>query len=177
MKTTDDQDGLLFIEIDLRKKHKRNLACVASCPLSEDNFTSDVTTAQSPSFNLFSSHGERGIEPLLEGAATLENGGQEEVQQCPELRQLVLQRRSCQEDSAWSQIVGVEDLRQFTVVVFHTVAFIHDHVLPADLVRRQKRGVRVDKASTALPSVHPHQIACPTLTPSDPHWFSPKPKP
>ena len=90
--------------------------------------------------NLFSGHGERGIEPLLEGAATLENSGQEEVQQGPELRQLVLQRRSCQEDTARSQIVGVEDLRQLTVVVFHTVAFVHYHILPADLVRGQKRG-------------------------------------
>lgn len=135
------------------------------CLLSEDKFKSDITTAQSPSFNLFSSHGERGIEPLLESAATLENGGQEEVQQCPELRQLILQWSSCQEDSSWSQIVGVENLRQLTVVVFHTVAFIHNHVLPADLVRRQKRGVREDEASTALPSVHPHQIACPALTP------------
>lgn len=77
---------------------------------------------------------------MLECAAALENGGQEEVQQCPELREFVLQRCSCQEDSARSQVVGVQNLRQLTVVVFHTVAFIHDHVLPANLVRRQKRG-------------------------------------
>lgn len=166
METTDDQDGLLFIEINLRQKHKRNLTCVSPYPLSQDNFKTAIPTAQSPSFNLFSSHGKRGIKPLLEGAATLENGGQEEVQQRPELRQLVLQRGSCQEDSAWSQVVGVENLRQLTVVVFHAVAFIHDHVLPADLGRRQKRGVRVDKVgSPALLSVHPHQIACQTLTP------------
>lgn len=160
METTDDQDGFLLIEIDLKKKHKRK-----SCCLWGDTFETNITTAQSPSFNLFSSHGKRGIEPLLEGAATLENGGQEEVQQRPELRQLVLQRRSCQEDSTWSQIVGVENLRQLTVVVLHTVAFIHDHVLPADLAGRQERGVRVREADTALLSVHPHQIACPTLTP------------
>lgn len=110
METADDQDGLLFIEIDLRKKHKRSLAicCVSLCNLSEDNFQSDFCKRlRVPLLNLFSGHGERGIEPLLEGAATLENGGQEEVQQCPELGQLVLQRRSGQEDPAWSQVVGV----------------------------------------------------------------------
>lgn len=157
METTDDQDGLLFIEIDLRKKHWRNSAGVALCRLWGDNFKSKITTAQSPSFNLFSSHGKRGIEPLLESAATFENGGQEEVQQCPELRQLVLQWRSCQEDSAWSQIVGVEHLRQLTVVVFHTVAFIHDHVLPTDLVRRQKRAA--DEAHSHIGELTPGRLS------------------
>lgn len=108
METADDQDGLLFIEIDLRKKHKRSLARGAPYNRSEDNFQSDLCKRlRVPLLNLFSSHGERGIEPLLEGAATLENGGQEEVQQCPELGQLVLQRRSGQEDPAWSQVMGV----------------------------------------------------------------------
>lgn len=94
------------------------------------------STTQDPSFHLFSSHGEGGVEPLLEGAATLENGGQEEVQQGPQLRQFVLQWCSRQKDSARGQVMSVENLRQLTVVVFHAVAFIDDHVLPADLVRR-----------------------------------------
>lgn len=131
METTDDQDGLLLVEIDLRKKRERHFSCAASRPSSGGEF-------RVHRFHLFSSHGERGVEPLLEGAAALEDGGQQEVQQRPELGQLVLQRRSRQEDSARSQIVGVENLRQLAVVVFHTVAFVHDHVLPADLARRQK---------------------------------------
>lgn len=43
---------------------------------------------------LFSCHGKGGVEPLLKGAAAFENGGQEEVEQRPELRQFVLQGSS-----------------------------------------------------------------------------------
>lgn len=39
---------------------------------------------------LLPSHGERSVEPLLEGAAALEDGGQQEVEQRPELGELVL---------------------------------------------------------------------------------------
>lgn len=45
---------------------------------------------ESPSLYLLSSHGEGGVEPLLESAATLENGGKKEVQQRPELGEFVL---------------------------------------------------------------------------------------
>lgn len=40
--------------------------------------------------DLLSSHGKGGIEPLFEGAAALKDGWQQEVEQCPQLRQLVL---------------------------------------------------------------------------------------
>lgn len=82
---------------------------------------------------LFSSHGKGGVEPLLEGAAALENGWQQEVEQCPQLRQLVLQWCPCQQDTPWSQVVCVQHLSQLTVVVLHPVAFIHNHILPANL--------------------------------------------
>lgn len=88
--------------------------------------------------HLFSSHSKGRIEPLLKGAAALEDGGQQEIEECPELRELVLQRRACQQKAAGSHIVRVEDLRQFAVVVLHAVAFIHNHVLPADLQAQQQ---------------------------------------
>lgn len=34
--------------------------------------------------------------------------------------------------------MGVQDLGQLTVVVLHPVAFIHDHILPADLAGDRK---------------------------------------
>lgn len=44
------------------------------------------------------------------------------------------------------------------MVVFHAVAFVHDHVLPTNLERRkEKRGVHSDRISTTLLPLHPHQ--------------------
>lgn len=80
-----------------------------------------------------SCHSERGVEPLLESAAALEDGRQEEVEQCPQLGQLVLQWSTGEEEAAGSHIVGVEHLGQFTVMVLHAVTFVHDHVLPTNL--------------------------------------------
>ena len=82
---------------------------------------------------LLPGHGEGRVEPLLEGAAALEDGGQQEVEERPELGQLVLQRRARQQQAARRHVVRVEDLRQLAVVVLHAVAFVHNHVLPADL--------------------------------------------
>ena len=80
-----------------------------------------------------SGHGEGCVEPLLEGAAALEDGGQEEVEQGPELGQLVLQRRPGEQETPWGHVVCVQHLRQPAVVVLHAVTFVHNHVLPADL--------------------------------------------
>lgn len=80
-----------------------------------------------------SSHGKRCIKPLLECAAALKNGGEEEVEEGPEFRELILQWGPGQEDPSGGHVVRVEDLRQLAVVVLHAVAFVHDHVLPADL--------------------------------------------
>jgi len=82
---------------------------------------------------LLSRHGERGVEPLLEGAAALEDGGQQEVEQRPQLGQLVLQRRAGEQEAARRHVVRVQHLGQLAVVVLHAVALVHDHVLPADL--------------------------------------------
>lgn len=83
--------------------------------------------------HLLSGHGKGRIEPLFKGAAALEDGGQKEVEERPELRKLVLQWCARQQQAAGGHIVCVEDLGQLAVVVLHAVAFIHDHILPTDL--------------------------------------------
>lgn len=88
------------------------------------------TTGQT---HLFPGHGEGCVEPLLEGAAALEDGGQQEVEQRPELGKLVLQWCACQQQAAGRHVVRVEHLRQLAVVVLHAVTFVHNHVLPTDL--------------------------------------------
>lgn len=83
--------------------------------------------------HLLSSHGKGSIEPLLKCTAALENGGQEEVEQGPQLRQLVLQWSPCEQHTPWGQVVRVQDLGQLTVVILHTMALVHNHVLPTQL--------------------------------------------
>ena len=79
-----------------------------------------------------SSHGKRRIKPLLECAAALKNGGEEEVEG-PEFRELILQWGPGQEDPSGGHVVRVEDLSQLAVVILHSVAFVHYHVFPPDL--------------------------------------------
>ncbi len=90
--------------------------------------------------DLLSGHGEGRVEPLLKRAAALEDGGQQEVEQRPELRKLVLQRRPGQQHAPRRQVMRVQHLRQLTVMVLHAMAFVHDHVLPANLC--QETGAR-----------------------------------
>lgn len=81
----------------------------------------------------FTSHGKWSIKPLFECAAALENCREEEVQEGPEFRELILQRGPSQEDSPGGHIVSVQDLSQLAVVILHSVAFVHYHVFPPNL--------------------------------------------
>jgi len=92
-----------------------------------------MKTTRRTATHLLAGHGEGGVEPLLECVAALEDGGQQEVEQRPELGQLVLQRRAGEQHAARGQVVRVQDLGQLAVVVLHAVALVHDHVLPAKL--------------------------------------------
>lgn len=94
----------------------------------------------SPFPHLLPGHGEGCVEPLLEGAAALEDGWEQEVEEGPELRELVLERGPGEEQPPRGHIVGVEHLRQFAVVVLHPVPLVHNHVLPADLREREAQG-------------------------------------
>ena len=73
-------------------------------------------------FYLFARDSEWSIEPLFKGVAGLEDGGQQEVEKGPQLWQLVLQGRACQQQPVVGGVVCVEDLGEFTVVVLHTFA-------------------------------------------------------
>ena len=83
--------------------------------------------------NLFASDSERGVEPLLEGVAGTKDRRQQKVEQRPEFRKFVLQRRSGEQQPVVGRVVRVQDLRQLAVVVLHAVALVDDHVLPTDL--------------------------------------------
>lgn len=83
--------------------------------------------------HLLSGGSERGIEPLLKCRHRLENGRQEEVEQGPQFGQLVLKRRTRQEETVRRQVVRVEHLRQLAVVVLHAVTLVDDHVLEGQL--------------------------------------------
>ena len=52
--------------------------------------------------------------------------------------QLYLQRRAGQQQSERRDIVGVQYLCQFTVMILHAMALINDHVLPAHLQQRNR---------------------------------------
>ena len=90
-------------------------------------------------FYLFARDSEWSIEPLLKGVAGLEDGGQQEVEEGPQLWQLVLQWRASQQQSVVGGVVSVEDLGKFAVMVLHAVTLVDDHVLPANLDDKQKR--------------------------------------
>jgi hypothetical protein len=70
---------------------------------------------------------------LLKSAARLENRGQQEVEESPQLWQFILEWGACEEQSVRRQVVSVEDLSQFAVVVLHSVTLVNNHVLPAQL--------------------------------------------
>lgn len=81
----------------------------------------------------FSGHGEWSIKPLFECAAALKDCREEEVEEGPELWELILQWGPSQEDPSGGYVVSVQDLSQLAVVILHSVAFIHDHVFPPNL--------------------------------------------
>jgi len=85
--------------------------------------------------HLLAGGGEGRVEPLLEGGAGLEDGGQQEVEEGPELGQLVLERRAGEEQAVRRDVGHVERVGELAVVVLHAVALVDDHVLPADLAQ------------------------------------------
>ena len=73
-----------------------------------------------------------GVEPFVEILRVVEDIGQEEVEQSPQLVQVVLQRRSGDQ-----QPIGCFELsdnfRQFRFLVFDAMGFVDDHVSPIEL--------------------------------------------
>ena len=91
--------------------------------------------------NLFSCHGEGSVEPLVEGGHGLEDAGQEEVEERPELGEFVLEGRPCEEEAVRRRVVRVQDHRQLTVMVLHSVTLVYYHVLPPQLFKKKKRDI------------------------------------
>ena len=107
---------------------------------------------------LFSGDGKRRVEPLLEGVASSEDRRQQEVEEGPELRQLVLKRRAGQQEPVVGRVVRVQDLSQLAVVVLHSVALVDDHVLPTNLETKRNRTHLVARLSL---------LQCPQITWND----------
>ena len=83
--------------------------------------------------DLLAGGGEGRVEPLLERAARLEYVRQEEVEERPQLGQLVLQRRAGEQQAVRRYVERVQRHGQLAVVVLHAVALVDDHVAPAYL--------------------------------------------
>lgn len=105
---------------------------------SSKQFISDLIKKTLPQYP-FSSHGKWSIEPLLKGAAALENGWKKEIEESPKFRQFVLQRSPSQQDSPRGHIVSIQDLSQLAVMVLHSMALIYDHVLPPNLKEKEEK--------------------------------------
>lgn len=74
------------------------------------------------------------LEPVVEEFGLAEYFGEEEVEQAPELVQVVLEGGASQQQFA----LGVEfadDLGELTVLVLDLVGFVNDDVVPLDLLQ------------------------------------------
>lgn len=125
VQTTDNQNGLFLVQVHLQTRKTSINIYWHNC--RETGYSTFLIRY------LLSSHGERSVEPLLKSAAALEDSGQQEVEQRPELGQLVLQRCAGEQHTPRRQVVRVQHLSQFAVMVLHTMPLVHDHVLPAQL--------------------------------------------
>ncbi len=70
---------------------------------------------------------------MLEGGHTLEDGWEEEIQQSPHFREVVLEGGTREQETLGCDVILVEDLRQLAMMVLHSVTLINYHVLPANL--------------------------------------------
>mmetsp|Transcript_55100 Transcript_55100/g.134885 ORF Transcript_55100/g.134885 Transcript_55100/m.134885 type:complete len:234 (+) Transcript_55100:3425-4126(+) len=77
-------------------------------------------------------HDVPGIEPLLEVGVVPEDVRQQEVEQGPQLVEIVLERRSRDEEPVARRNTLRQDLRELGLCVLHAVALIDDDVLPVD---------------------------------------------
>ncbi len=76
---------------------------------------------------------ERGVEPLVKRLHRVEHLRQDEVQQRPELRKAVLERRARQDEPVPRPVVLRERLEELRLRVFQPVTLIDDHVRPPEL--------------------------------------------
>mmetsp|Transcript_7352 Transcript_7352/g.21307 ORF Transcript_7352/g.21307 Transcript_7352/m.21307 type:complete len:234 (+) Transcript_7352:462-1163(+) len=72
-------------------------------------------------------------EPVIERVRRVENFREHEIQQTPKLLQIVLDRRSRQEQPVSRLIDSPENFRQLRVLVLQPVPLVDDDVLPLEL--------------------------------------------
>lgn len=73
---------------------------------------------------------ERSVEPVLEILTGIENRGEEEIEQRPQLLQTVLNGRSSQEQPSPDMVSRSQSSRQHTVVVLEAVTCIKEILNP-----------------------------------------------
>ena len=83
----------------------------------------------------FPEGGEGLVEPLVEGVHGGEDLRQQEVEQRPQLRQVVLQGRAREQHPMFGHVRGAQRLRELALRVLHAVALVHDDVLPDVLLQ------------------------------------------
>ena len=86
---------------------------------------------------------ERSVEPLVERSDGFEDGWQDEIEQCPQFGQAVLEWCTSQDKTEACVVVLCDGTAQFGVGVLHAVTFVDDHVQPLDFT--QDRSVLDDK--------------------------------
>ena len=86
-------------------------------------------------FLLSADLGQGETEPLLEVIAAGEDLGQQEVEQTPQLGEVVLQRRAGQQQALLALVLHPQSPRELRIRVLHAVALVHHDVLPLVLVQ------------------------------------------
>lgn len=75
------------------------------------------------------------VEPRLKVLDAVEDLWQQKVQQRPQLRQVVLERCSRQQQPVAACVLLAQDERELAVRVLHAVALVDDDVLPLELAQ------------------------------------------
>jgi len=73
-------------------------------------------------------------EPLLEVVAAVEHLGQQEIEQSPQLSQIVLKRRAREQQAVVALVLLSEDVGELAFGVLHLVPLVNDDVFPVVFV-------------------------------------------
>src|ERR1700722_5773537 len=81
--------------------------------------------------------GERCIEPLVEGLDRLEDGWQDEIEQCPELWKVILEGGSSKNQAITGGVVLGKGGAELRLGILHAMTLVHNHVYPFDLAEHR----------------------------------------
>ena len=77
------------------------------------------------------------VEPLIERFDGLEDCGEDKVEKCPQLREIVLERCTCKDESVARVVVVRDGAAEFRICILHPVPFVDNHVKPFDLAENR----------------------------------------